>query len=196
MNTLKKPLILLFTLMFTFLMSAQTKWVPDTNHSKIRFTAVHYMITEVEGEFREFDASIITEKEDFDGAKVSFTANISSISTNNDKRDNHLKSDDFFNAEKYPTLKFEGNFKKTDGKYYLIGDFTIRDVTKSVKFDVAYNGTISLGERGKKAGFKITGAIDRFDYGLKYDSVIEAGGLAVSREIQITCNIELKEVKE
>lgn len=196
MKTLRRSGIVLTALLLTVLLNAQTKWTPDKNHSKIGFTAIHYTITEVEGEFREFDASITSDTEDFDGAKVTFSAKISSIDTNNERRDNHLKSDDFFNAEKYPEMKFDGNFKKTDGKYFLVGDLTIRDVTKPIKFDAKYSGTISLGEKGRKAGFKITGAIDRYDYGLKWDSVIETGGLVVERKIVITCNLELNEAKQ
>lgn len=197
MKTIKKFVIVLFALLITVATEAQTKWTPDKNHTKIGFTAVHYMITDVEGEFREFDFTITSDTDDFDGAKVDFSAQIASITTHNEKRDNHLKSDDFFNAEKYPELTFKGNFKKMDGQYYLIGDLTIRDVTKAIKFDVKYNGTISMGEgKGRKAGFKISGSVNRFDYGLKYDSIIEAGGLAVSRNIAITCNVQLNEVIE
>jgi polyisoprenoid-binding protein YceI len=195
MKTAKKSVALLTGILFTVLLNAQTNWTPDKNHSKIGFTAIHYTISEVEGEFREFDANITSDTDDFDGAKVNFVAKVASLSTDNERRDNHLKSDDFFNAEKYPELKFDGNFKKIDGKYYLIGDLTIRDVTRPIKFDVKYSGTISLGDKGRKAGFKITGAIDRFDYGLKWDSVIETGGLVVDREIKITCNLELNEAK-
>lgn len=196
MKTLKRSAALLTAILFTVVLNAQTNWTPDKNHTKIGFMAVHYTISEVEGEFREFDASISSDTEDFDGAKVTFSAKIASIDTNNERRDNHLKSDDFFNAEQYPELTFNGNFKKTDGKYYLVGDMTIRDVTRPVQFDVKYNGTISLGDKGRKAGFKITGTIDRFDYGLKWDSVIETGGLIVEREITITCTMELNEAKQ
>jgi polyisoprenoid-binding protein YceI len=195
MKTAKKSVALLTGILFTVLLNAQTNWTPDKNHTKIGFTAIHYTITEVEGEFREFDANITSDTDDFDGAKVNFVAKVASLSTNNERRDNHLKGDDFFNAEKYPELKFDGNFKKTDGKYYLIGDLTVRDVTRPIKFDVKYGGTISLGDKGRKAGFKISGAIDRFDYGLKWNSVIETGGLVVEREIKITCNLELNEAK-
>lgn len=195
MTTMKKlALLVLIALGCNYLLEAQTKWVLDKSHTNILFAATHYVITEVDGEFKEFDGSVISESDDFVGAEVEFTAQVASIDTDNERRDNHLKSDDFFNAEKYPELKFKGKIQKEGGKYYLIGDLTMRDVTKPIKFDVKYNGTINL-ERGKKAGFKITGAVDRFEYGLKYNRVIETGGLAVSQEIQITCNVELNEDK-
>lgn len=185
---------MLVALVWTQAVKAQTKWTLDKNHTNIRFTAVHYVITEVEGEFKEFDGSVTSASDDFEGAEIEFAAKVASISTDNERRDGHLKSDDFFNAEQFPEVKFAGKIEKEGNKYYLVGDFTMRDVTKPVKFDVIYNGTLAL-EKGKKAGFKIIGIVDRFEYGLKYDSTIETGGLVVSQEIQITCNVELNEVK-
>jgi len=193
-----KQITLFFALVLGMGLSlhAQTKWVVDKNHTDIRFTAVHYLITEVDGEFKEFEGTVVSPSDDFDGAEVSFTAQVASIDTDNERRDNHLKSDDFFNAEAYPEVKFKGKIEKEGDKYYLVGDFTMRDVTKPVKFDVTYNGSVSLGERGKKAGFKVQGKVNRFDYGLKYNRMLEAGGLAVSDEIGITCNVELNQARE
>lgn len=188
----KIALLFVVALVWSQALQAQTKWLLDKTHSNIRFSVTHYVITEIEGEFKEFDGSVTSESDDFDGAEVEFVAKVASISTDNERRDNHLKSDDFFNAEQFPELKFKGKIEGKGAKYYLVGDLTMRDVTKPIKFDVKFNGSISL-EKGKKAGFKITGAIDRFEYGLKYNRVIETGGLAVGQEIQITCNIELNE---
>lgn len=175
---------------------AQTKWSLDKSHTNIKFTVTHMMISEVDGEFREFDATVTSTNENFDGSEVEFTAKTASIDTGNERRDNHLKSDDFFNSEQFPDLKFKGKIQKEGEKYYLVGDFTMRDITKPVKFDVKYNGTIN-GGRGKKAGFKVMGTVNRFDYNLKWDRTIEAGGgLVVSKEIAITCNVELNEMKQ
>jgi polyisoprenoid-binding protein YceI len=174
--------------------TAQTEWTVDKNHTDIRFTATHMTISEVDGEFREFDGKVTNSGEDFAGSKVVFTANVTSLDTDNERRDNHLKSDDFFNAEEYPELKFEGTLEKEDDTYFLVGDLTIRDVTKAVKFPAKFFGQIE-GGRGKKAGFKVEGTIDRFDYGLKWNRMLEAGGLVVGREIGITCNVELNEVQ-
>jgi polyisoprenoid-binding protein YceI len=172
---------------------AQTKWMIDKTHSNIGFSVMHYVITEVEGNFKEFEGTVISDSEDsFDGAEIEFVAKVASISTDNEKRDNHLKSDDFFNAEEFPEIKFSGKLEGTAGNYQLVGDFTMRDVTKQVKFDVKYNGMVDL-EKGDKAGFKITGTVDRFDYGIKFDRALETGGLVVSQEVDITCNIELNE---
>jgi polyisoprenoid-binding protein YceI len=172
---------------------AQTKWVVDKNHTDIRFSALHMVISEVEGEFKEFEGSVTSTSDDFNGAGVEFVAKTASINTDNERRDNHLKSDDFFKAEAYPDVKFKGKIEKNGDKHYLVGEFTMRDVTKPIKFDVKYNGQIP-GRRGRKAGFKITGTVDRYEYGLMWDSTIETGELVVGQEIQITCNVELNEV--
>ncbi len=189
-------LILALVLLTTQVVLAQTKWTIDKNHTDIRFTAIHYVITEVDGEFKVFEGSVTSMSDDFVGAEVQFTAEVGSISTDNERRDNHLKSDDFFNAEQFPQIKFSGKIEKEDDKLYLVGEFTMRDVTKPIKFDVTHNGTVDLGERGRKAGFKIKGSVDRFEYGIKFDRALETGGLVVSQEIQITCNVELNESKD
>jgi len=151
------------------------------------------VIAEVEGEFRDVDIQVTSHDDDFVGSDIEFTANVNSIQTGNDRRDTHLKSDDFFNAEEFPQIKFIGKLVKEGGKYQLKGDFTMRDVTKSETFDVKYNGSIDT-ERGKKAGFKLTGSVNRFDYGLKWDRAIEGGSLVVGEDVTITCNVELNQV--
>jgi polyisoprenoid-binding protein YceI len=174
---------------------AQTQWALDKSHTNIKFNITHMTIAEVEGEFRDFDAKIVSPgQSDFNGTKVEFTAKTASINTANERRDNHLRSDDFFNSETYPELKLTGELVKEGEKYFLVGEFTMRDVTKPVRFDVRYMGQIDTN-RGKKSAFKITGEIDRFDYGLKWNNLTEAGGLVVSREVQIVCNVELNEVR-
>jgi polyisoprenoid-binding protein YceI len=192
---MKKYLFIVAAVMISISGFGQTKWTLDKSHTNIGFTITHMMISEVYGEFTEFDGEVVSTSEDFDGSKVSFTAKVESINTENEKRDQHLQSDDFFNAKEFPELTFDGKIVKENDKYFLIGDFTIRDVKEEVKFDVRYNGTIEAWN-GKKAGFKITGTIDRFDYNLKWDRAIESGGLIVSREVTITCNVELDEVKQ
>lgn len=186
----KAALLFLAVMGLSHAASAQTQWVIDKNHTDIRFTVTHMMISEVDGEFKDFNATVVSHSDDFDGADVEFTAKVASINTDNERRDGHLKSDDFFNAERYPELTFSGKIEKQENDYFLVGDLTIRDVTKPIRFDVKYNGTIDL-QNGRKAGFKISGAVDRFDYGLKWDRTIETGGLVVGQEIQITCNVEL-----
>jgi len=171
----------------------QTEWVIDKGHSSIRFSTTHLLISEVVGKFNDFEGSIVSSSDDFNGSTISFSAKTASIDTDNDRRDNHLKSDDFFNAESYPEIIFKGKIVKEGDKYFLDGDFTMRGTTKPIKFDVKYMGQVPTN-RGRKAGFRVTGTVNRFDYGLKWDRAVEAGGLVVGEEIEITCSLELREV--
>ena len=187
---MKKLFTVTAALLFAGFAVAQTNWAVDKSHSKVGFVVTHMVVAEVEGNFKDFDASIVSPSDDFNGAEIEFTAKAASIYTENERRDNHLRSDDFFNAEKYPDVKFKGKLVKEDGKYLLKGDFTMRDVTKPVVFDVKYGGSIDTG-RGMKAGFRITGVVNRLDYGLKWSNALSTGELAVADEVTINCRIEL-----
>jgi polyisoprenoid-binding protein YceI len=191
---MKAKLFMLMPAMLVFTMvRAQSVWIFDKNHSDIEFHATHLVITQVTGEFKSFDGKLVSPEDDFSGSDVEFSADISSISTDNEMRDKHLKSDDFFNAEKYPKMNFQGILTKSGEKYKLVGNLTIRDVTKSVTLDVLYRGMVKDPFTGaSKAGFKVTGTINRFDYNLKWNSLIEAGGAVVGPEITIECNAELQ----
>lgn len=170
-----------------------TKWTIDKAHSGVKFAVTHLVVSEIEGSFKVFDGSMENTKPDFSDAKVSFTVDVNSINTDNEMRDKHLKSDDFFNAEKYPLMKFTStSFTPAGGnKYKLSGNLTIRDITKPVVFDVTYGGAVNaMG--GTRMGFKAKTTIDRFDYNLKWNKQVEAGGLVVSKEVDITINVELK----
>jgi len=183
--------LLLLTVSAGFVFS-QTTWKADPAHTRVRFSATHMLIAEVSGEFKEFEGKIVTKNEDFSDAEVTFTAMVGSLNSDNERRDGHLKSDDFFNVEKFPELKISGKISKKGDKYYLVGEMTIRDVTKPIKFDVKYNGQVKT-RSGTKAGFKVTGTVNRFDYDMKFSGVVEAGGLVVSEEIEITVTSELIE---
>jgi polyisoprenoid-binding protein YceI len=187
---MKKLNTLLALLAFAGSALAQTSWIVDKAHSKIGFTVDHMVVAEVDGNFKDFDGKVVTKSPDFSGADVDFAAKVASIDTDNEKRDGHLKSDDFFNAEKYPELKFKGKLVKEGEKYFLKGDLTIRDVTKPVTLDVTYGGTVKVSG-SEKAGFKINGKINRQDYGLKWSKTTEAGGLVVSDEVELVGKIEL-----
>ena len=173
---------------------AQVNWSFDKAHSNIGFDVEHLVISEVSGNFGAFDGKVQSSSEDFAGSRVEFTVDVASVNTDNEKRDGHLKSDDFFNAEKYPHIKFtNGTLEHVEGKQYkLKGDLTIRDVTKPVELDVKHGGTIKDPYGNTKAGFKITGTINRFDYNMKFNAAMEAGGLVVGEEVDIVCNVELK----
>jgi polyisoprenoid-binding protein YceI len=168
-------------------------WKFDKAHSQVKFNVTHLVISEVTGYFRTFDGTVKTNGEDFTDAQIEFTIEAQSIDTDNEKRDNHLKSDDFFNAEKFPQLKFKSKSMKKVGnnKYKLTGDLTIRDVTKQVELNVVYGGMANDGYGNKKAGFKITGTVNRFDYNLKWNALLEAGGAVVGSDVEMVCNIQL-----
>ncbi|MCF1715222.1 YceI family protein [Flavihumibacter sp. RY-1] len=176
--------------------TAQTKWKLDKGHSSVRFSVNHMVVSEAEGTFKMWDGTVENSKDDFSDAKINFTVDVNSINTDNERRDGHLKSDDFFNVEKFPTMKFESTSMKPLGnnKYELKGNLTIRDVTKPVTFQVTHGGVIA-GGRGRKAGFKATTTINRFDYNLKWDRATETGGLVVGKEVEVTVKVELDEVK-
>jgi len=169
---------------------SQTAWNLDKAHSKVGFSVTHMAVSEVEGSFKEFDVKVSSPSDDFNGATVEFTAQVASINTDSERRDGHLKSDDFFNAEQYPTITFKGKVVKEGDKYVLKGDFTMRDVTKPVVFDLKYGGSVDTG-RGMKAGFKVVGTIDRQDYGVKWANKMAGGELMVSDEVEIICKVEL-----
>ncbi len=165
----------------------------DPAHSEITFKVKHLMITNVTGSFGKFDASMTADKDDFTDASISFEAETGSITTNSEQRDGHLKSDDFFAADKYPTLSFTStSFTKTgDEDYKLSGDLTIRDVTKPVVLDVSYGGSVTDPWGQSKLGFEINGKINRKDYGLSWGAVTEAGGVVVSDEVKLHMQVQM-----
>ena len=177
---------------------ATKKWNIDPLHSDILFKVKHLMINTVTGKFKTFSATLEQGVDDFSDAKITFTADIAGIDTGMEMRDNHLKSDDFFNAEKYPQLKFEStSFTKTgDGAYKLKGNMTIRDITKPLELDVEYGGQMADFYGNTKAGFEINGKLSRKEFGLKWDAVTEAGGVVVSDEIKLHINAQMQLVKE
>ncbi|MEJ7586341.1 MAG: YceI family protein [Ferruginibacter sp.] len=175
---------------------ATKNWVLDPSHSEVQFKIKHLMITNVTGTFDIFHASVVTEEEDFMKAKVSFTADINSISTGDEQRDQHLKSADFFDGASYPSLNFEATkFENVDndGSYELYGDLTIRDITKNIKLDVEFGGVVKDAYGNIKAGFSINGKISRKDYGLRWNAITESGGIVVSDEVRLFCEIQLIE---
>ena len=172
---------------------APAKWVLDKAHTNVRFSVAHLVVSDVDGSFKSFDGSMTNAKSDFTDAVISFTADVASINTDNENRDKHLQSDDFFNAAKFPQIKFTSkSFQALGGnKYKLTGDLTIRDITKPVVFDVTYGGTVNaMG--GTHAGFKAKSTVNRFDYNLKWNAATEAGGVVVGKDVDITLNIDFK----
>ncbi|MBS1566163.1 MAG: polyisoprenoid-binding protein [Bacteroidetes bacterium] len=165
---MKKTLLLSAAALFTLVSFGQT-WSVDKAHSQLNFSVTHLGIAEVGGGFRSFDSKITSSKDDFSDATVELTAEVSSINTGNDQRDNHLKSPDFFDAAKFSTLTFKSkSFTKAGGKKYKVtGDLTLHGVTKTVTLDATLNGT-TVHPMNKKtiAGFTFTGIIKRSDFGV------------------------------
>lgn len=169
-----------------------TKWVADPTHSEILFKVKHLMITNVKGEFRNFKAEIKSAGDDFNDAKVLVTIDADSIFTNNKDRDAHLKTGDFFDVEKYPHIVFEGTkFEKLDDENYkLTGMLTINGIAKEVVLDVEHGGTIKDLYGNYKAGFSVSGKINRKDWGLNWNAALEAGGVMVSDEVRINAEVQ------
>jgi polyisoprenoid-binding protein YceI len=179
------------------LTAAKTAWVIDSSHSEISFKAKHLVITTVTGRFQEFSGTVETVSEDFRGAQIEFTAKVNSLTTGSEHRDNHLKSADFFDAASFPEIRFVSTdfVKKSENEYELTGNLTIKDVSKVVKLEVAYEGTHKDPFYGKtKAGFELNGKIARKDFGLTWDVLTEAGGAVVSNDIKIHINVQLDRI--
>ncbi len=176
----------------------QTAWNVDKSHSQVLFSVSHMVFSEVTGLFREFDATFVSAKDDFTDARVTATIKTASIDTQNERRDNHLKGDDFLNAEKFPEIKFTSTkFEKT-GKdtYKITGDLTVRNVTKPVVLEANYRGMIDDPWGNKRIGFKATTTINRFDFGVSWDKVLETGGLIAGRDVSITLLMQFTRPKQ
>ncbi|MCW4451390.1 MULTISPECIES: YceI family protein [Kaistella] len=163
-----------------------TKWNLDPSHSEITFKVRHMMISNVKGEFKNFNVDLESEDENFKNVKASASIDTSSISTNNTDRDNHLKSAEFFNAEAHPQITFETDSLNEE----VTGNLTINGVTKPVKLDVDFGG-INVDPWGQtKAGFSFEGKINRSDFGLNWNAALEAGGVMVSDEVKIAGELQ------
>ena len=168
-------------------MSTMNKWAIDPTHSEVSFKVKHLVISTVTGYFKSFEGGAESSSDDFQGAKVSFTADINSIDTNQADRDNHLKSADFFDAEKFPKMSFSGVLNGST----LTGDLTIKDVTKTVDLDVDFGGVVADPYGNTKAGFEIEGKISRKEFGLTWNFVTEAGSVVVSDQVRIVLSVQL-----
>ncbi len=192
---MKKAITLFFTAALSLATYAQSAtWVVDPSHSNVNFSVSHLVISEVDGIFKSFKGNLTSKSEDFSNAKINFEIDANSIDTKNEKRDGHLKSEDFFYTEKHSKISFKStSFKKQKkNKYILKGDLTMRGVTKSITLNVKYGGTIANDGYGNiKAGFIITGALNRIDYGVAWNAKTEHGGLTVGEEINLVVKLEV-----
>lgn len=173
-----------------------TKWSLDPSHSEIQFKVRHLMVSYATGLFTKFSATVETSGDDFTTAKVKFTADVNSISTNNEQRDAHLKNSDFFDAETYPELSFESEKleKVSEDEYKVYGILTIRGISNKVVLQAEYGGIITDPWGNTRTGFTITGKINRKDFGISFGMVSETGGVLLGDEVKITASTEF--VKE
>lgn len=180
--------------------NAQVNWKVDASHSKLGFSVTHMMVSETDGKFKVYEGTASSKTEmDFSDASINFSVDAASINTEDEKRDGHLKSPDFFDVEKYPKITFKSTSMKPTGKgstsYTLEGDLTMHGVTKKVKLNAIGASKVVKDPYGNlKNGFKVTGTINRKDFGLTWNAALEAGGVAVSEEVKIDLNIELNKI--
>ncbi|KQL52343.1 hypothetical protein AN964_01480 [Heyndrickxia shackletonii] len=175
----------------------KSKWVVDTTHSGIDFSVKHMMVSKVKGAFHSFNATIEADPADLTTANIDFTVDVASIDTRNADRDGHLKSGDFFDAEKYPTMTFKATniVKKDEDEYAVTGDMSIHGVTRPETFTVTFEGVAKDPMSGaEKIGFSAEGKVKRSDYGLTWNAALETGGVLVGDDIKI--NIEIEAAKE
>lgn len=172
--------------------SKLVKGVLDPTHSKIQFKVKHLMISNVLGVFREFEGSASMIENDFASTQVSLSINTASIDTEAPDRDAHLKSADFFDSENYPKIKFEGKgmAQKDEDNFVLNGTLTIKDVTRPISLDVEFGGIMNDPWGNKKAGFSVTGEINRKDWGMTWNAALEAGGVLVGDKIKLICDVQ------
>jgi polyisoprenoid-binding protein YceI len=169
-----------------------TTWKLDPAHSEVSFKVKHMMITNVTGLLTDYNVEAVSEGEDFSNPKVTFTAKLNSINTGNEQRDTHLRSADFFDVEKNPELKFKStSYKQSGDGYKLQGDLTIKGVTKPVTLDVEFGGIGKDPWGNTKAGFSVTGKLNRKDFGLNWNAALETGGVLVSDDVKIAAEIQL-----
>lgn len=191
-----RSIIIIFLVLQISSISARaqsTQWGYDASHAKVAFTVSHFGISETEGRFTKFDGSVAADKPDFSDAQINFTIDVSSIDTDDGQRDTHLKSADFFDAAKFPVIVFRGTKLSpvSKNKYRLTGTLTMHGVTKEIGLDVNYRGTVVDPFKNTKAGFRISGAIDRTEFGLNWNGKLASGEILVGNQVNLDINIEL-----
>lgn len=177
--------------------NVKQSWVIDTAHTNINFTVSHMVISEVTGTFKEFQGTVSASNDDFSDAQIEVSINAKSINTENNDRDNHLRSADFFDAENHPVLSFKstGIEAKGSGKFAITGELTLRGITKTVVLDAKFKGKAVNPWGQIVAAFKATTSINRKEWGLMWNAALEAGGFLVGEEIELTLNVELNQAK-
>lgn len=179
-------------------MTNSTTWAIDPLHSEVLFKIKHLLISTVTGSFRKFEGNIITQGSDFKDAKVFFTIDVKSIDTNQPQRDEHLRNNDFFDADIYPTITFEStSFEKiNEADYKMIGHLTLKGVTKPIELKAEYGGSQNSAQGVLKHGFEITGTVNRKEFGMTWNKMLDNGSLGLGEDIKLTANIQVAQVEE
>jgi len=177
---------------------ATTKWALDSTHSEILFKVKHLLISKVTGQFQKFDATVETDGDNLEAAKVKFTADVHSISTNNEQRDAHLKNSDFFDVDNHAQITFVGDkLQKVDDEHYILpGTLTLRGISKQEALNVEYGGMVQDPWGNTRVGFTVTGKINRKDYGISFGMVSETGGALLGYDVEIHAQAEFVKVVE
>ena len=189
----KRIVLLSFLAIASFGFGQNTVWKIDPSHSTLGFSIDHLVVSETVGEFKDYAVNILSDEKDFSDAQIEVVIQSESIDTEDQKRDEHLRSQEFFHAAKYPQITFKSDrfYKSDHGEYKLMGTLQMHGVAKKITLHAKFGGIVKDPWGGIRAGLKIWGVLDRYDYGLKYNSVLEAGGLSIGREVRIDCRVEL-----
>lgn len=171
---------------------SKTTWQLDPSHSEVQFKVKHMMIATVTGEFSQFSGQVETDGDDWKTADIEFAVDVNSVSTRNPDRDNHLKSEDFFHAAEHPQMKFKstGIEHKGGDDYVLKGDLSIREHTHPIELKVEFGGLIKDPWRNSRAAFTVEGKLNRKDYGLKWNQLLETGNAVVADQVKILANVQ------
>ncbi|WP_022822005.1 YceI family protein [Hymenobacter norwichensis] len=176
---------------------ATTTWVLDPTHSEVQFKIKHLVISTVTGSFKKFEGKAVTENDTFENAQVTFSLDVASIDTNQEQRDEHLRNNDFFDAATHPQITFTStSLTKKGDDYKLAGNMTVKDVTKPVTLDVEFGGTATDFYGNEKAGFEVTGKINRKEFGLTFHAVTEAGSIVLGDDVKLFANVQFIKQKE
>ena len=172
--------------------AVKLKWVIDPMHTEVHFKVKHLVISTLTGTFKSFEGELKTTDLDFKDASIEFSMDVNSIDTNQEQRDAHLKSAEFFDAEQFPKISFKStSFTKDGDDYVLVGDLTVKEVTKHVKLEVEFGGVATDFYGNEKAGFEVSGKISRKEFGLTWDGITEAGAIVVGDDIKLNINLQL-----
>lgn len=174
-------------------MANNTKWIIDPTHSDVQFKIKHLVISTVTGSFRKFEGGLTSVGDDFNQAKINFSIDVKSIDTNQAQRDGHLQTGDFFAADIYPTINFESTsfVKVSDSDYKMVGNLTLRGVTKPLELKVEYGGSENDGHGNIKHGFEVTGIVNRKEFGMTWNKLTDTGGLGLGEDIKLIANIQI-----